>query len=163
MHNNVIEYIKTIKEKFPDKFTLSKVLDVGSLDINGNNSIFFNKCVYIWLDIIQWPNVDIVKDIKDFTWRYDTIISTEMLEHNKYWKEWLLNMYNILNEWWLLLVTCANVNRKEHWTTRTTPQDSPATNDYYKNISPSEILEILPNAIVSEDNSKLDTYFYLIK
>jgi 2-polyprenyl-3-methyl-5-hydroxy-6-metoxy-1,4-benzoquinol methylase len=82
--------------------------------------------------------VDIIQDIKDHDKHYDIVISTEMLEHNKTRDLALKNMYKLADK--MLIVTCANINRKEHGTTRTNPKDSPATTDYYKNISKEDIL-----------------------
>ena len=140
MHKQIEEYCKTIKNILPTHFKDKKVLDVGSLDINGNNRYLFEDCFYIWVDLWEWPNVDIVIPIHKLEWEeiYDTIISTEMLEHNQYYIESLINMNKLLKRWWLLLITCATTWRNEHWTSNTSPKDAPFTNDYYKNIVESD-------------------------
>jgi hypothetical protein len=57
-----------------------------------------------------------------------------MLEHNKYRKESLQNMYDLLEDRGVLVLTCATTGRAEHGTTRTSVKDSPYTTDYYMNI-----------------------------
>jgi len=135
------EYITSVAKLFPTFFSNTNVLDVWSLDINGNNRYVFNNCTYTWLDIGHGNNVDIVCPIKNYCpgITYDVIISTEMLEHDKDYMASLIRMYGLLRPWWLLLVTCAGKGRPEHWTTRTSPNSSPYTNDYYKNIELSDI------------------------
>ena len=58
-----------------------------------------------------------------------------MLEHDKHYKESLQAMYNLLVPGGFLLLTAAGFNRAEHGTTRTTPEASPFTTDYYENIT----------------------------
>lgn len=165
MHKSVVDYINKIKYLYPFRFTDTTVLDCWSLDINWSNRQFFDNSQYIWVDIGDGKWVDYICDIKDFNpWKqYEVVISTSMLEHNKNWKEWLLNMYKLTKKWWMLIWTCANINFPEHWTSRKSPHQSPVTNDYYCNLTPSDILEVLPSAMVSESEDKKDTYFYLIK
>ena len=124
MHNEVREYINKVKAMFPKHFENWFVLDVGSLDINGNNREFFNGSNYTWIDIVRWPNVEYVCSIVDWKTpiKYNVVISTEMLEHNKDWKESLFKMYKLLRKFWLLIVTCAGINRREHWTTKNSPK-----------------------------------------
>jgi hypothetical protein len=77
-----------MKELHPEHFKDNKVLDIGSLDINGNNKFLFDNSEYIGLDIAEGNNVDVVcigheYDAPDET--FDTIISTEALEHDMYY------------------------------------------------------------------------------
>ena len=60
------------------------VLDIGSLDINGNNQYLFEDCQYTGIDVGVGKNVDIVSkahELKMPSGTYDTIISTECFEH----------------------------------------------------------------------------------
>lgn len=147
MHTEQIEFCKQILIKYPYHFQNVKVLDVGSQDINGNNRYLFTNCNYLGLDIGPGKNVDIVSPIhiyyeylqepnslKKYS-EFNTIISTEMLEHDKHWLKSIKAMYNLLAQGGLLLITAAGKNRAEHGTTRTTPEASPHTTDYYKNIT----------------------------
>lgn len=44
-------YCESVRQRFPDQFRNARVLDVGSLDINGSNRPFFTNCIYTGLDI----------------------------------------------------------------------------------------------------------------
>ena len=136
-HQAQIDYINSVKDNHPKFFKNKSVLDVGSMDINGNNTIHFNDCDYLGLDIGEGKNVDIVCPIHKFVsfYKFDVVISTEMLEHDKYWIDSLKAMYDLLKPKGMLLITAAGSKRKEHGTTRTSPLSSPFTNDYYCNIT----------------------------
>lgn len=168
-HPAQVQYCTEVKAKHPEHFTNVDVLDVGSMDINGNNRYLFDDYLYTWIDVWPGKNVDIVCSGHLYCpWKqYDTVISTEMLEHNKYWKETLQNMYNLLKDDGLLLFTCAWEWRAEHWTTRTTPDDAPFTNDYYRNVNEEMLREALNlEELFSEfevSNKDLDFRFYWIK
>jgi len=172
MHKNILDYCETIKNKFPESFKSKKVLEVGSLDINWSVRQYFTDCDYTWIDLWEWPWVDRVYDFTvkyqpDDLWNFDTIISTEMLEHCKLYNQALINMIKCLKSWWLLLITAAWEWRPEHWTTRTSPKDAPFTNDWYKNITELDLLQALqPSIYFSEYEISIqwtDIRFYWIK
>lgn len=183
MHPEQVEYCQKIKARFPEYFQNRMVLDVGSQDINGNNKYLFKNCNYLGLDIGPGKNVDIVCHIHcypdDVLWnnkqpfplpgQFDSIISTEMLEHDQYWYYSLQAMHDLLRPGGFLLVTAAGRNRPEHGTTRTSPKDSPYTTDYYRNITPDMIIRAIPQALgaeqfeIEEFNNGRDIGFFLIK
>jgi len=147
MHDEQIDFCKKVKKKYPNHFKKKRVLDVGSLDINGNNRYLFKNCHYLGLDIVAGNNVDIVCHVHELIYDnplpiFNTIICTEMLEHDKHWKKSLTAMYLLLKKGGLLLITAAGINRPEHGTTKTTPEDSPGTNNYYRNISAKMIEKV---------------------
>lgn len=142
MHNAVLSFLSNVKKQYPEYFSNVDVLDCGSYDINGNNRQFFSSCKYTGIDIVDGKNVDVVTRVHDFEpgKQYDTVISTEMLEHDEYYWQSLEKMYDLTKPKGMLIVTAAGEGRKEHGTTRTLPKDSPLTNGYYKNVS-VEMLE----------------------
>jgi len=166
MHKEANDFIESMIIKFPEAFEHRNVLDVGSLDINGNNRKYFNHCKYTGLDIGPGRNVDIVCPIHLFESesKFETIISTEMLEHDIHWKSSLLKMIELLDDEGSILITCAGINREEHGTTRTSPIDSPFTNDYYKNISKKMLLSVFKGKfkqlIIEETEDKKDIYLF---
>lgn len=135
MHDNVSIFCNKVKAMYPDKFK-GDILDVGSLDINGSNRYLFSTCNYTGLDICAGKNVDIVTPIHKYNpdKQFDVIISTEMLEHDKYYNTSIKHMIELLKEDGLMLLTMATTGRTEHGTNRCNPEDSPLTNDYYKNL-----------------------------
>ena len=143
MHKEVRRFCQSIKLQYPFHFSNINVLDCGSLDINGNNRWIFNQCSYYGIDIAQGPNVDEVTRIHEFKPRilFDTVISTEMLEHDRYFADSLNAMFEFTRPGGLLLITAAGFGRKEHGTSEVNPHDSPMTPDYYCNISVSMLLQ----------------------
>lgn len=152
-HEEQINFCKLVRNKFPEYFTNKKVLDIGSLNINGDNRYLFYNCEYTGIDIAEGKNVDIVTpghlyDAPDSS--YDFIISTECFEHDMYFKETLKNIIRLLKPNGMFLFSCAAPGREEHGTLRTTPENSPFTSNinvewsnYYHNISEKELRNIL--------------------
>lgn len=149
MHKEVKTYCESIKAKFPEYFKWKTVLDVGSLDINGNNRYLFENCEYVGYDLWEGSNVDYILDFSKerednmLYPKWNVVISTEMMEHCDNAEVALKNMVKSLVSWWLLLITAAWEWRQEHWTTKSDPQSAPFTNNHYKNIIPCDFDEIL--------------------
>ena len=54
-HKAQREFCDSVRVKYPEMFKGKKVLDVGSLDNNGNNRFLFENCEYIGIDVGSWP------------------------------------------------------------------------------------------------------------
>jgi len=171
-HKEQIDFCISVKNKYPEKFINSKVLDIGSLDINGNNRYLFENPNYTGIDIGEGNNVDIVCKGHEFKSKekFDLIISTECLEHDKHWRETLLNAYNLLKKNGLLIISCAAPGREEHGTFKSSSFCSPFTQDYYRNIGENDFKEVLDLdklfidfELKEEHNTMHDLYFYGIK
>lgn len=167
-HQQQMDFCLAIKKLYPSHFKDAKVIDAGSLDINGTNRYLFEGGLYIGIDVISGANVDIVTPIHRLIAvdKMDTVISTEMLEHDLHWKESLLAMYDLLRNEGLLVVTCATTGRKEHGTHENKPHDSPGTLDYYRNVTMEMFKGILSADIFSEyklQTKGTDLQFYGIK
>ena len=141
MNEKVISFCLRVKEQFQHHFYDALVLDVGSMDINGNNRHLFGSCEYIGLDVGPGENVDIVCPVHLYMSKkqFDVIISTEMLEHDKYWVKSLRAMVRLLRSGGLLLITAACTRRREHGTTAMSSGSSPHTNDFYKSVTCSDL------------------------
>lgn len=174
-HPEQANFCLSIKKKLPTLFKGVDVLDIGSLDINGNNRYLFEDFTYTGIDVGEGRNVDIVSKGHEFNpeKQYDVVISTECFEHDMHWKSTISNAINLLKSGGLLIFTCATTGRQEHGTTRTTPQDSPFThtlfNDYYMNLTEFDIRQIpsfdeqFSEMGFSTNNHTKDLYFYGIK
>ena len=151
MHPEAYSYVAKVKEEFPDFFKNKKVLEVGSLIINGTVRDFFQDCDYTGIDLSAGHGVDQIANVNDFIpANYDVVISTEMFEHDKDWQKSLLTMYNKVKPGGMLLVTCAGPTRPEHGTTRTDSYSSPFTTNYYGNISRDDFLGVLGTKMFDE-------------
>ncbi len=171
-HREQIDFCRSVKAKHPKLFKNVTVCDIGSLDINGNNQYLFEKAKYVGIDIFDGPNVDVVCRGHLFNpgIQFDVVVSTECFEHDEHWQETLQNICNnLLASGGLFLFTCATDGRHEHGTTRTSPQDSPATTDYYMNINEQHVRsalnldEIFSVYEFSVNHFTHDLYFYGIK
>lgn len=143
-HKEQIEFCKRVKEARPEYFKNKKVLDCGSLDINGNNRYLFEDCEYTGIDVGEGKNVDIVCPIHEFKAEdesFDFIISTECFEHDLHYKKSFRNIIRMLKPNGMFLFTCATTGRKEHGTADTSPKDAPLLEwqDYYKNLTQEDL------------------------
>ena len=146
-HQEQKDFLTYVKNKFPTKFENCKVLDIGSLDINGNNRYLFTNYEYIGVDIGEGNNVDVVcrgHEYKNDS-LFDIVVSSECFEHDEFWKLTIENAINLLKPGGIFMFTCATTGRSEHGTKRTSPKDSPFTssldNDYYQNLTEEDIRE----------------------
>lgn len=171
MHKEADQFIKQVKAEYPEFFTGKKVLEVGSLDINGSVRGYFTDCDYTGIDLGEGPGVDYVSKAHEYVCpeTHDAIISTEMLEHDKFWADSLKRMYGNLKVGGLLVLTCAGPTRAEHGTVRTDGGwASPSTPDYYRNISTEDFASVLPADLFSKSylgyrDDHADLYFAGIK
>ncbi len=141
-HGSQQNFIQLISSNLPEYFSGRKILEVGSLNINGTVRGFFTDCDYIGLDIGPGKDVDVVcegqkYDAPDNT--FDQVISCEVMEHNPYWVETFQNILRVCKPGGLVVMTCATIGRPEHGTARSIPTNSPLTIkqgwNYYKNLS----------------------------
>jgi SAM-dependent methyltransferase len=175
-HPQQFNYIKKLKILYPNYFFNKKVLEVGSLNINGSVRVFFTNCDYLGIDVGLGKDVDLVcegQNLDHPNETYDTVGSCECFEHNPYWIETFNNMHRMTKSGGLVFMTCATTGRPEHGTTRTYPEDSPLTIikgwDYYKNLTAEDFTHNfnLRNMFVEYEfeigSPVADLYFYGIK
>ena len=124
------------------------VLDVGGADINGT----IHNWVRQWyggqidvMDIAPGPGVTIVADAtKASAWTemrdYDLVISTETLEHVKYWPTIVHGAYTVLRPGGWFIGTCASTGRRAHGARG---EYDPPEGEWYANIEPSELTDAL--------------------
>lgn len=176
-HLEEVLFCKGVRRQLPAYFRKTRVLDVGSLDINGNNGYLFRprflrRCQYVGLDLGPGPNVDVVTPVHLYDApeaSFDLVISTEAFEHDRYLEHSLRRIVELLRPRGLLEFTCATVGRPEHGTARTKPTDSPHSQDYYLNVTAKDIRaaidvdEIFVRYEFSVDDSTHDLRFFGIK
>ena len=177
-HKQQIEFCRSIQRRFPELFSNQFVLDVGSLDVNGNNSYLFDDCLCLGIDVALGRNVDICAKGHELTLpdaSVDVIVSTECFEHDQYYELTLTNIVRMLRPGGLFLFTCATTGRAEHGTRRTTPQDAPLIQelgewgDYYKNLEEQDIRRAIDVEAVFKDfefsinSENHDLYFWGIR
>ena len=149
-HSQQAEYVKSLKKIYPHFFNRKKVLEVGSLNINGSIRDFFYECEYVGIDIGEGEGVDLVCEGQKYdapNETFDVSCSTECFEHNPFWLGTFLNMIRVTKSKGMVFFTCASDGRPEHGTTRTSPGDSPLTVDkgwdYYKNLNEKDFTNFI--------------------
>lgn len=171
-HPQQMFFIANVAQHLAPYFSGKKVLEVGSLNINGSVRQFFKDCDYLGLDIAEGKDVDLVCKGEDYgapASSFDTVISSEMFEHNKNYVKCWMNMIRMMKEDGLLLFTCATTGRRQHGTTKFSPEFSPLTvaagGDYYKNLVESDFTSVLSMDMFFsawsffEDRTFQDIYF----
>ena len=146
-HEQQLLFVKAVSEHLSNDFAGKKILEVGSIDVNGSIRSYFQGSLYLGVDLSEGPGVDLVcegnkLDHPDET--YHLTVSCECFEHNPHWVETFLNMYRMTKNGGIVMFTCATKGRLEHGTTRTSPQSSPGTQrigwDYYLNLTENDVL-----------------------
>lgn len=168
-HQAQIDFVAQVKAKYPDFFSNKKVLEVGSLNINGSIREFFTGCDYLGVDLGPGRDVDMVcpGELLDFAdGEFDVACSCECFEHNPKWLETFVNMVRMSRG--LVFFSCATIGRPEHGTPRTSPTDAPYCGDYYKNLAEQDFRELdLDSLFVdyafSTNDHTHDLYFWGVK
>lgn len=179
-HPQQQEFCKRMSDLFPQYFTGKKVLDIGSLDINGNNRFFLTNCNYIGLDVGEGPNVDVIQvahlyDAPDE--QFDLVISTEVFEHDMFYPQSLQNIIRMLKPGGAFIFTCASTGRPEHGTRQSDGSSaapllaniSEEWSDYYKNLTEVDIRnvkgfeEAFPDGVFEYSDNPGDLYFFGVK
>ncbi len=163
MHLEVLDFLKRTKERFPKKFKNVRVLELGSLNINGTPRQFFEECEYIGVDRQTGDGVDVVSKAHEFKSRkkFDVVITTEMLEHDKYADLSIENVWKLLKKDGMLIATTANINRAPHY-------EFVGEDNHYENISRERVENWIKKIGVKkfeieEDEKKQDIRFIFFK
>jgi hypothetical protein len=156
MHKEVKIFLSELKEKYPDYFNNKRVLELGSLNINGSPREFFTDCDYIGIDRVNGKGVDVVIEAHKYKTdkKFDVIITTEMLEHDKYADLSIENAKSLLKKGGVIIGTAANIHRKIHF-------ERCGKDRFYKNISREQVKKW--GAQITEEDNKQEDIRFIIK
>lgn len=168
------QFVQQVKNDFPSFFKGGRIVEIGSLNINGTVRGFFDEpAEYIGVDVGPGRGVDVVCEGQDYdgaTGSFDVAISAECFEHNPYWEATFLNMVRMVRDEGLIVMTCATTGRAEHGTSRSDAGSSPLTVgkgwDYYRNLTENDFQEAFDlGSMFSEysfnvNTSSHDLYFW---
>lgn len=142
-HLSQIDFFQSVRNFFPSKFKKSRILEVGSLDINGSVRSLFDECDYVGVDVGVGDGVDLICQAQDLEFpsnEFDVSISGEVMEHNPFWVESLANMFRMTRSGGLVIMSCASNGRPEHGTDRTSNSDAPLVPwNYYRNLGEADL------------------------
>lgn len=90
-----------------------RILEVGSLDVNGSvrpDIVAHGPAAYVGIDIRPGPGVDVVCDAGGLVERFgenafDVVISTEVLEHARDWRQIISNIKRVTRPGGVMLVS----------------------------------------------------------
>lgn len=140
-HPEQMFFVRNLQVHLGEYFSGKKVLEIGSLDINGTVRDFFTGCDYTGIDVGEGKHVDIVCPGEDYgqpAASFDVVISCEAMEHNFAWRRTWLNILRLVKDDGLVIMTCATIGRRQHGTSEFKPCDSPLTlasnRSYYRNL-----------------------------
>ena len=120
-----------------------RVLEIGSLNVNGGaRDLCGDALSYTGIDKVAGPGVDVVTDIRDYdlTPRYDLVICTEVLEHDRDPTAILWCAARCLKPDGYLILTCASKGRKPH---SAYGAEHPEPGEYYENVSHAALQDML--------------------
>ena len=149
-HAEQIHFFQRVFETFPSLFA-KKVLDIGSLDINGGPHRLFKAQEYVGVDIASGPNISLVsagEEVSLPTGYFDASISSECFEHNPNWRATLHNMIRMTKNGGVVVFSCASTYRPEHGTSRSdggraAPLAVKSGKEYYSNITRRDVVRCL--------------------
>lgn len=120
-----------------------KVLEIGSLDINGSiRSIFNDAEFYLGIDMQEGPGVDLVTNAATFIADdlVDVIVCCEVFEHTSEWPQILETSYKNLNNNGIFIGTAAGEGRPPH----SAIDENPIRDwEYYANVQAPKLRECL--------------------
>lgn len=137
--------LKPLKVTIQRKF--KKVLEIGSLDVNGSQNGYdflghpptWNELAgveqYIGIDKTPGKGVDHVMNAHQLAFKdneFDLILCLNMLEHDEKPKKTLKEAFRVLKKGGLFILTCSN------------PNDPPHHEGYFKGLSKEELLKMMP-------------------
>lgn len=171
-HSQQRDFFEKLQGEIPEAFAMTRVLEVGSLDINGTVRDFFVASEYVGVDVAPGKGVDVVAQGEDLDYpddSFDVAVSAECFEHNPEWVATFENMWRMSSKY--VIMTCASDGRAEHGTRRSSPGSSPLTLDwdYYRNLNEDDFraefdLDAMFDEYYFEYNpTSCDLYFYGIK
>jgi SAM-dependent methyltransferase len=159
MHAEAFEWTKISFEAwYTPEIGKIKVLEFGSLDINGSiRSIFEpHASVYTGVDPQPGPGVDVVCGAHDFYTLevFDVVVACEVFEHTPLWREITTNAHRLLRDGGLFIATMAGEGREPH-----SAVDAGPIRDweYYDNVGRWELNRHLSNTFASHEINTLGT------
>ena len=109
---NVNCFIFTAKNITREEIEGKRLIEVGSYDVNGSLRHLvqlLNPAEYVGLDIEAGPGVDVICEAEKMVEKFgpnsfDVVISSNALEHMRYWREAVSNIKNICKPQGLIFI-----------------------------------------------------------
>ena len=163
----VMDFIAAFKKLHSHYFSTGvKAIEVGSLNINGQcREHFEDPDDVLGIDRIAGPGVDKVMEIRDAeSNHYDTVLSSESLEHDPDWKETIRHLLRVARSGGWIIVTCAGTGHKTHCSKENPRKFSAGGKDYvvaidhYRNVTAAELMAAFGGAQAFRPNYYLEEH-----
>lgn len=171
-HREQRAFCRKVKRLFPQYFKNSRVLEIGSRNVNGSLRELFADCEYIGVDCVDGDGVDIVclaHEFRDKPESFDVVCAAETFEHDPFAGRSVQTMLAHLRPKGLFFMTCASSGRKEHGTIRQ-GEDYGPNPEFYRNVEMNRFVQWLLATDYSLQDLHLeyrqhpgDLYCYAIK
>ena len=122
MHGSVMTFVA----KAVDGRRFGKVLEVGSMDVNGSVRGLLDTVEYVGVDMLEGRGVDLVANAHELPFpddEFDCVISTEMLEHDDQPWTSMTEMTRVLKPRHLLIVTARGYDERGCFPLHSFPDD----------------------------------------
>ncbi len=146
MHGNVMNWVAQcldLRKTLVSKSTSARVLEIGSLDINGSVRPLFVNTIsdggsFFGIDVQEGPGVDLVADASVYKSdvQYDVVVCAEVFEHTAVWPKIVKNAHSLLVPGGMFIATMAGEGRPPHSAIDENPIRSW---EYYKNVTKSDL------------------------
>jgi SAM-dependent methyltransferase len=134
MHDSARQYVATVVagQRY------SRVVEVGSRDINGSIRELVDVATYVGIDLEDGPGVDVVADCRFWEppWKASLVLVCEVLEHAPDPRAVVDACIGYLRPGGRLIVTCAGPGRAPHSGHDGGPVDD---GEHYANIAPLDL------------------------
>lgn len=142
MHTQVERFLHEVAARLPEVATSQRVMEFGAYDINGSpRGVFAMAQEYVGLDWRPGPGVDVVSLAHEYDGYpdgyFDAVVSTEMLEHDPFWRQSVARMVHLVRPGGCLVLTCAGPQRPAH------EMDCTPGAGYYAGISLAELADVV--------------------
>jgi GT2 family glycosyltransferase/SAM-dependent methyltransferase len=183
MHEQVREFLRRVRARWPAVADARRVVEFGAYDVNGSAREVWAASlaaspvprgapraaapvgagaapVWVGVDWRPGPGVDVVCLAHEFTPTedggrrtedggafFDLAVSTEMLEHDPFWRASLRRMIEVVRPGGCVVVTCAGPERPAHEVgcapaaEPTTDDRRPTTGPYYQGIGLAAVVQ----------------------
>jgi SAM-dependent methyltransferase len=113
MNSGCYHIVKAALEKLPPR---QRVIEFGSLDVNGNIRALLGDAEYIGVDLLEGPNVTVVADAATYTppWQPDLVLCLNMLEHAANAQDIVSNAYRMLGPGGVFIVSVPDASFPPH-------------------------------------------------
>jgi hypothetical protein len=169
-HQEQVQFFTSIYNKFKTSFDNKKIIEIGSLIINGSlRDIFQEPQEYIGVDLGAGLGVDVISRGHEINYPhnyFDASLSAECFEHDQFWDLTFQKMIDVTKSGGIIVFSCATTGRAEHGTSRTDAGSSPFTQDYYQNLTEKDFIQkfdipkVFKQYAFVEENNHHDLYFW---